>query len=152
MAFGLVVGAAAARQGLSFFQSMMMNFFVCSGIAQLVALEIWPARSDVECDSTITLLTAVRRCTALPDERLSMRPWFDQVPSMAGLHGSVFLTDADLVDSPVRSGSGVGSRGLAVYFGAASPMHDRLAGGPLQGIGYFIGRLHCRSCPVRSTS
>lgn len=43
MAFGLVVGAAAARQGLSFFQSLAMNFFVCSGIAQLVALEIWPS-------------------------------------------------------------------------------------------------------------
>ncbi|MGA8800543.1 MAG: hypothetical protein WB614_12130, partial [Pseudolabrys sp.] len=40
MAFGLVVGAAAARQGLTFLQSLAMNFFVCSGIAQLVALEI----------------------------------------------------------------------------------------------------------------
>jgi predicted branched-subunit amino acid permease len=33
MAFGFVVGAAAARQGLSFFQSLAMNFLVCSGIA-----------------------------------------------------------------------------------------------------------------------
>jgi branched chain amino acid efflux pump len=40
MAFGLVVGAAAARQGLSFFQNIAMNFFVCSGIAQLVALRL----------------------------------------------------------------------------------------------------------------
>jgi len=28
MAFGLVVGAAAARQGLSFFPNMAMNFLV----------------------------------------------------------------------------------------------------------------------------
>jgi predicted branched-subunit amino acid permease len=37
MGLGLVVGAAAARQGLSFFQSLAMKFFVCS-VALLAAV------------------------------------------------------------------------------------------------------------------
>jgi len=59
MAFGLVVGAAAARQGLSFFQSLAMNFLVCSGIAQLVALEIWPSVLTWSAVVTLALLAAV---------------------------------------------------------------------------------------------
>lgn len=59
MAFGLVVGAAAARQGLTFLQSLAMNFFVCSGIAQLVALEIWPAVMTWAAVLTVAVLASV---------------------------------------------------------------------------------------------
>jgi hypothetical protein len=46
MVFGLVVGAAAERQGLSGIENIAMNLFVCSGIAQLVALEAWPSHLE----------------------------------------------------------------------------------------------------------
>ena len=52
-------GAAAARQGLTFLQSLAMNFFVCSGIAQLVALEIWPAVMTWAAVLTVAVLAGV---------------------------------------------------------------------------------------------
>ena len=134
MAFGLVVGAAAARQGLSFFQSMMMNFLVCSGIAQLVALEIWPHVLTWSAIVTITLLTAVVGARLFLMS-VAMRPWFDQVPAWQAYTGLFFLTDATwLIAMRYRSDGG---RDIAVYFGAASAiMTGWLAA---TGIGYFIG-------------
>src|ERR1041384_4570796 len=79
MAFGLVVGAAAARQGLSFVQSLAMNFLVCSGIAQLVVLEIWPPVLTWGVIVTITLLTAVIGARLFLMS-VAMRPWFGQLP------------------------------------------------------------------------
>ena len=134
MAFGLVVGAAAARQGLSFFQSMAMNFLVCSGIAQLVALEIWPHVLTWGAIVTIALLTAVIGARLFLMS-VAMRPWFDQVPSWQAYAGLFFLTDASwLIAMRYRA---EGGRDIAVYFGAAATiMTGWLAA---TGIGYFLG-------------
>jgi predicted branched-subunit amino acid permease len=80
MAFGLVVGAAAARQGLSFLQSLAMNFFVCSGIAQLVALEIWPSVLTWSAVVTVALLAAVIGARLFLMS-VAMRPWLGQRPA-----------------------------------------------------------------------
>src|SRR5262245_54934104 len=42
IAFGLAVGATAARKGFSFADSLLMNVFVYAGMSQLVAMEAWP--------------------------------------------------------------------------------------------------------------
>jgi branched chain amino acid efflux pump len=134
MAFGLVVGAAAARQGLSFFQSMAMNFLVCSGIAQLVALEIWPHVLTWGAIVTIALLAAVIGARLFLMS-VAMRPWFGQVPSWQAYAGLFFLTDASwLIAMRYRA---EGGRDIAVYFGAAATiMTGWLAA---TGIGYFLG-------------
>ena len=44
MAFGLAVGATAARKGLGFADNLLMNLLVYAGMSQLVALEAWPER------------------------------------------------------------------------------------------------------------
>ena len=44
IAFGLAVGATAARKGFSFVESLLMNVFVYAGMSQLVAMEAWPER------------------------------------------------------------------------------------------------------------
>ncbi len=44
IAFGLAVGATAARKGFSFVESLAMNVFVYAGMSQLVAMEAWPER------------------------------------------------------------------------------------------------------------
>src|SRR5215207_9919335 len=44
VAFGLAVGATAARKGLGFLDNLLMNLFVYAGMSQLVALEAWPER------------------------------------------------------------------------------------------------------------
>src|SRR5215213_9420139 len=47
VAFGLAVGATAARKGLGFVDNLLMNLFVYAGMSQLVALEAWPERFTV---------------------------------------------------------------------------------------------------------
>ena len=44
MAFGLAVGATAARKGFTFVDNLLMNAFVYAGMSQLVAMEAWPER------------------------------------------------------------------------------------------------------------
>ena len=44
IAFGLAVGATAARKGFSFVDNLVMNVFVYAGMSQLVAMEAWPER------------------------------------------------------------------------------------------------------------
>ena len=44
VAFGLAVGATAARKGFSFLDNLLMNAFVYAGMSQLVAMEAWPER------------------------------------------------------------------------------------------------------------
>jgi predicted branched-subunit amino acid permease len=44
IAFGLAVGATAARKGFGFIDNLVMNLFVYAGMSQLVALEAWPER------------------------------------------------------------------------------------------------------------
>jgi predicted branched-subunit amino acid permease len=134
MAFGLVVGAAAARHGLSFVQSMAMNFLVCSGIAQLVALEIWPAVLTWGAIVTIALLTVVVGARLFLMS-VAMRPWFGQVPAWQAYAGLFFLTDATWLIAMRYRADGGGD--VAVYFGAAAT----IMGGWLAatGIGFFAG-------------
>jgi len=134
MAFGLVVGAAAARTGLSFFQSLAMNFLVCSGIAQLVALEIWPPVLTWGVIATIALLTAVVGARLFLMS-VAMRPWFGQMPAWQAYAGLFFLTDATwLIAMRYRSDGG---GDVAVYFGAAATiMAGWLAA---TAIGFFAG-------------
>jgi 4-azaleucine resistance transporter AzlC len=44
VAFGLAVGATAARTGFTFVENLLMNVFVYAGMSQLVAMEAWPER------------------------------------------------------------------------------------------------------------
>jgi predicted branched-subunit amino acid permease len=134
MAFGLVVGAAAARQGLSFLQSMAMNFLVCSGIAQLVVLEIWPHILTWSVIVTIILLTAVVGARLFLMS-VAMRSWFGRVPAWQAYAGLFFLTDATWLIAMRYRAEGGGD--TAVYFGAATAiMAAWLAA---TGIGYFLG-------------
>src|SRR5215475_16048116 len=117
MAFGVVVGAAAARQGLSFFQSLAMNFFVCSGIAQLVALEIWPSILTWSAVVTVALLAAVIGARLFLMS-VAMRPWLEQRPAWQAYAALFFLTDASwLIAMRYRAEGGAD---IAVYFGAAT--------------------------------
>jgi predicted branched-subunit amino acid permease len=136
MAFGLVVGATAARHGLSFVQSMVMNFLVCSGIAQLVALEIWPAVLTWGVIVTIALLTAVIGARLFLMS-VAMRQWFGQIPAWQAYAGLFFLTDATWLIAMRYRADGGGD--VAVYFGAAATiMAGWLAA---TGIGFFAGGL-----------
>ena len=134
MAFGVVVGAAAARQGLTFVQSLAMNFLVCSGIAQLVALEIWPAVVTWGAVLTVAVLAAVVGARLFLMS-VSMRPWLGQRPAWQAYSALFFLTDATwLIAMRYRA---EGGSDVSVYFGAASAI--MAAWLVATGAGYFVG-------------
>jgi len=134
MAFGVVVGAAAARQGLTFVQSLAMNFLVCSGIAQLVALEIWPAVVTWGAVLTVAVLAAVVGARLFLMS-VSLRPWLGQRPAWQAYSALFFLTDATwLIAMRYRA---EGGSDAAVYFGAASAI--MAAWLVATGAGYFVG-------------
>jgi predicted branched-subunit amino acid permease len=55
-AFGLAVGATAARKGFSFVESLLMNVFVYAGMSQLVAMEAWPERVTLGAMAALAVL------------------------------------------------------------------------------------------------
>ena len=136
MAFGLVVGAAAERHGLSFVENVAMNVFVCSGIAQLVALEIWPQAF------TWGWIAALAGLTAIIGARLflmsvSLRPWLDRLPKWMAYSGLYYLTDGNWIIAMRYLAQG--GRDAGVYFGATLI----IVGGWFiaTSAGYFLGSL-----------
>src|SRR3954468_23791640 len=73
-AFGLAVGATAARKGFSFLDNLLMNFFVYAGMSQLVAMEVWPESLTTAALGALALL-----CVTLNARMLlitaSLQPW-----------------------------------------------------------------------------
>jgi predicted branched-subunit amino acid permease len=136
IAFGLIVGAVAWRQDFSFLHHMALTVLVYSGIAQLVALEIWPKVIDIGAVATLSALTAVIG-SRLFLMSVSMRPWFGQLPPWQSYPGLYLLTDASwLIAMRYR---GEGGRDVAAYFGASLIM---LAGWMVSAsAGYFVGSL-----------
>ena len=136
MVFGLVVGAAAARHGISGLENFAMNLLICSGIAQLVALEIWPATMTWAAVASLALLAAVIGARMFLMS-VSMRPWFGQLPKWQAYLGLFFLTDATWLIATRYHNEG--GRDVGAYFGAAIMiMAGWLAAASA---GYFLGGL-----------
>ena len=134
IAFGLIVGAVAERQGFSFVHHMALTVLVYSGIAQLVALEIWPKLIDIGTVATLSALTAVIG-SRLFLMSVSMRPWFGKIPRWQAYTGLFLLTDASWLIAMRYQGEG--GRDPAVYFGAAIIITLGWIVGTV--IGYFLG-------------
>jgi predicted branched-subunit amino acid permease len=116
IAFGLIVGAVAERQGFTFIDHMALTVLVYSGIAQLVALEIWPKLLDFGTVATLSALTAVIG-SRLFLMSVSMRPWFGKLPWWQSYPGLFMLTDASWLIAMRYQGEG--GRDPAAYYGAA---------------------------------
>ncbi len=79
IAFGLAVGAAAARQGLSLFDNTLMNALVYAGMSQLVALEVWPRHFTFAEIAGLALITATVNARMLLITA-SLHPWLGTLP------------------------------------------------------------------------
>ncbi|HEY2135031.1 MAG TPA: AzlC family ABC transporter permease [Xanthobacteraceae bacterium] len=80
IAFGIAVGATAARKGFGLLDSILMNVLVYGGASQMVAMEVWPQRL------TFASLAALALVTATVNARMlligaSLRPWLGPLPS-----------------------------------------------------------------------
>src|SRR5262245_35329588 len=74
VAFGLAVGATAARKGLSFADNLLMNLFVYAGMSQLVALDAWPERFGVATLAGLALLMMIINARMLL-MGAALQPW-----------------------------------------------------------------------------
>ena len=134
IAFGLIVGAVAARQGFSFVHHAALTVLVYSGIAQLVAIEIWPKVIDIGTVATLSALAAVVG-SRLFLMSVSMRPWFGPLPAWQSYAGLFLLTDASWLIAMRYHGEG--GRDPGIYFGAAIIITLGWFAGTLAG--YFLG-------------
>ena len=134
IAFGLIVGAVAERQGFTFINHMALTVLVYSGIAQLVALEIWPKVIDIGTVATLSALTAVIG-SRLFLMSVAMRPWFGGLPWWQSYPGLFLLTDASWLIAMRYHGEG--GRDPAAYYGAAIIITLGWLVGTA--IGYFLG-------------
>jgi predicted branched-subunit amino acid permease len=109
---------------------------VYSGIAQLVALEIWPKLLDFGTVATLSALTAVIG-SRLFLMSVSMRPWFGKLPWWQSYPGLFMLTDASWLIAMRYQGEG--GRDPAAYYGAAFIITLGWFAGTAAG--YFLGGL-----------
>lgn len=135
MVFGLVVGAAAERH-MTAVENLAMNFIVGSGLAQLVALEVWPQPITWGAIASLSLLAGVLGARMVL-MGVSLRPWFGRLPAWQAYAALFFLNDATWLISMRYHAEG--GRDAAVYLGAATTI---VAGWiAASAIGYGLGSL-----------
>src|SRR5712672_2749925 len=80
IAFGIAVGATAARKGFSLVDSVLMNALVYGGASQMVAMEVWPDRITLASLAALALLAATVNARMLLFGA-SLRPWLGPLPA-----------------------------------------------------------------------
>jgi predicted branched-subunit amino acid permease len=116
VAFGLAVGATAARKGLGFADNLLMNLLVYAGMSQLVALDAWPERFGVATVAGLAILCAIVNARLLL-MGASLQPWLGGLPRSQIYPSLHLLTDPGwLIAMRYRAdrGSDVG-----VFFGSS---------------------------------
>jgi branched chain amino acid efflux pump len=136
VAFGLAVGATAARKGFSFLDNFLMNLFVYAGMSQLVVMESWPERF-----SAVTLAGLALLCATVNARMLlmsaSLQPWLRGLPHWQIYPGLHMLTDPGWLISMSYRAKGGSDAG--VYFGASTVL--ALAWMGAISAGYLAGSL-----------
>jgi predicted branched-subunit amino acid permease len=92
IAFGLAVGATAARKGFTFVEGLLMNVFVYAGMSQMVAMEGWPERITLGALATLALLMVVINARMLL-MGAALYPWLHASPSWKVYPTLHILTD-----------------------------------------------------------
>src|SRR5215813_3971998 len=103
IAFGLAVGATAARKGFGFLDHLLMNLFVYAGMSQMVAMEVWP--SDV---GIVSLVGLAVLCATINARMLlmsaSLQPVARRASGVADLSGAAPPHRSRLADRDALSG------------------------------------------------
>ncbi len=136
LAFGLAVGATAARKGFTLVELILMNGFVYAGASQIVAMEIWPDRLTVAAVAAIALVTATVNARMLL-MGASLRPWFAPLPSWQSYPMLHLVTDPGwLIAMRYRA---EGGNDAAVFLGGGVVFFVAWMGGTTAG--YLLGTL-----------
>jgi predicted branched-subunit amino acid permease len=92
IAFGLAVGATAARKGLLFVDNALMNVTVYAGMSQLVAMEIWPEHFTLAAIAALAVITATINARMLLITA-SLYPWLGPLPAWKIYPALHFMVD-----------------------------------------------------------
>jgi predicted branched-subunit amino acid permease len=92
VAFGLAVGATAARKGFAFIDHLLMNVLVYAGMSQLVAMEVWPRDYDLGGLAGLAVLCATINARMLLMSA-SLQPWLGTLPAWQIYPAIHVLTD-----------------------------------------------------------
>ncbi len=116
IAFGLAVGATAARKGFSFLDDLLMNLLVYAGMSQLVAMEVWPERIDLAALAGLALLCAIVNSRFLLMSA-ALHPWLGTLPPWKIYPALHILVDPGwLIATRYRA---EGGSDTGVFFGSA---------------------------------
>lgn len=114
IAFGIAVGATAARKGFGLVDSMLMNALVYGGASQMVAMETWPERITWGSVAGLALLAATVNARMLLFGA-ALRPWLGPLPGWQTYPMLQLSTDPGwLVSMRYRA---EGGRDAAVFLG-----------------------------------
>jgi predicted branched-subunit amino acid permease len=116
-AFGSAYGVAALQKGLTLWQTLAMSALTYSGVAQIVALELWRETW------TLSAITAVVVVTATLSARMilmgaALQPWLSGSPRLQTALNLFLLTDANWLLGLRYHGEG--GRDVGVLFGAGA--------------------------------
>lgn len=111
VAFGLAVGATAARKGLTLLDSILMNIIVFAGAAQFVALEVWPERFTAASIAALALLVLTVNARILL-VTASLHPWLGRCPAWQVYPTLYITTDTSWLISMRYRGEGGSDVGI----------------------------------------
>jgi 4-azaleucine resistance transporter AzlC len=107
IAFGLAVGATAARKGFSFVDNLVMNVVVYAGMSQLVAMEAWPERVTLGAMAALAVLMVTVNARMLLMSA-ALYPWLQASPPSRVYPTLHLLTDPGwIIAMRYRAGGGV---------------------------------------------
>jgi predicted branched-subunit amino acid permease len=136
IAFGLAVGATAARKGFGFVDHLLMNLFVYAGMSQLVAMEVWPQDYGA-----LALLGLAILCAAVNARMLlmsaSLQPWLGALPPWQIYPALHLLTDPGwLIAMRYRADGGSDA---GVFYGSSVMLYVAWLAATIAG--YWLGAL-----------
>jgi predicted branched-subunit amino acid permease len=119
MIFSTAFGALAAQKGLTLTETVLMNLLVMTGIAQLLALEVWTDPMTLGTIISVTTLTLVISARLIL-MGASLRPWMGTLPSWQIYPVLLLTTDANwIVAMRYRAEKGGGDAAILAGAGLA---------------------------------
>jgi predicted branched-subunit amino acid permease len=117
--FSTAFGALAAQKGLTLTETVLMNLLVMTGIAQLLALEMWTDPMTLGTIISVTTLTLVISARLIL-MGASLRPWMGSLPSWQIYPVLLLTTDANwIVAMRYRAEKGGGDAAILAGAGLA---------------------------------
>jgi len=116
--FATAFGALAAQKGITLTDTILMNVLVFTGIAQLLALEVWTDPMTLGTIASLTTLTLVISARLIL-MGASLRPWMGPLPGWQVYPMLLLTTDANWIVAMRYRSEGGGDAAILAGAGLA---------------------------------